>query len=82
MFLYTEFEHFLKKFQGPPFWTTSYFCPYKDLHLAKSYYFQIVNFYLGTTLLITEIEKKLLPLVRRLLFKKRLSNKADIPNAT
>lgn len=69
MFFYTEFEHFLKKYQGQVFWTISYFCPPRNLHLEKSSYFQIVNVYLGTTLLITEIEKKLLPLVRTLVFK-------------
>lgn len=56
LFFCTEFEHFLRKYQGQPFWTTSYFCPYKDLHLEKSSHFQIVSFYLGATLLIIERE--------------------------
>jgi len=53
----------VKLFGQPPI-----FAP-QTSSFRKSSYFQIVNFYLGTTLLITEIEKKLLPLVRTLVFK-------------
>lgn len=67
LFFCTEFEHFLRKYQGQPFWTTSYFCPYKDLHLEKSSHFQIVSFYLGAPLCSSLKEK--IAFVKRLLFK-------------
>lgn len=56
LFFFTVFKHLLKKYPGQPFLGYFlFFCPYKHLHLEKSSYFQIVNFYLDTTLLKIEI---------------------------